>query len=184
MGKIADRQCTIKVVMYVPQIILNNVVGFHHSHDDLLHLIVCADTQTHKEHIEGYRQRDDNCGISKASLLFALIDRYYNERNVNENRMRYTLTFDKFTTIEIKTTVALLLSLQFRRICARFSTFFSSSIVSLFFILNIYWWRVCRGNGKCVEVPPEVVVGVVGLSRRIYTQIINAKIANHSNANI
>lgn len=63
MGKIADRQLNQSGYVCSQIIVLNNVVGFHHSHDDLLHLIVTAVIRTTHTYratqipYQGYRQR-------------------------------------------------------------------------------------------------------------------------------
>lgn len=154
MGKIADRQCNQSGYVCSPDYIeqcrrFSSLTWWWWSF-----AFDCV--QTHKEHIEGID--DDN---NSTSPLFALIDRYYNE-HVNENRMRYTLNFWQIhNNWNQDHRRALLLSLQFRRICAHFSTF----CLSFFLIFNIYWRRLCRGNGKLwVVVEVEVVMGLVGLA--------------------
>lgn len=137
MGKIADRQ--LNQSGYVcSQIILNNVVGFHHSHDDLLH----AHTHTqsrHKAHIGGYRQQ-----------------RHRWQRNSQKHR--YYVSSSTNITMHIEwDTLSLLTNShnwnQERRCyhCNfwRFVRFHSISFFSILFFY-IYRWRLYRINGiKC-----------------------------------
>lgn len=179
--------------MYVHQIILNNVVGFHHSHDDLLHLMV-NDTHTQRAYIGGIDNDDgdDDGHNSKAVLLsyYSFSSNKYPDEH--ENRMRYTRTFDKFT--QLKSRPSRCYHCNFGRFVR---AFFSSVSLISFSAIFFYYWRLQRGNGICAGmvvvrwwrlllVAPNKAnkchIYVDGVD--VCTQIINAKIANRSNANI